>query len=275
MTDPRIFRAQELVGRLVDGDYAARAAASQAGDEVDALLVGLNMLAEELSAASEQEKRLAQIQRFLAAMAAGRRPPALLTADRGDTLDAVMVGLNMLAEELEGAIERQATFRSQALYDTLTSLPNRTLLTDRLEMQFARAHRDAKRVAILFIDLDGFKLLNDRLGHAVGDAVLMEVSDRLRSVVRETDTVARYGGDEFVVAAVVTELEDGDGIMQQIVQALQPEFLSLDEAASVSASVGVAFFPDHATDLAELIRLADTDMYEQKRRRLRRGGDPG
>jgi diguanylate cyclase (GGDEF)-like protein len=263
----RIVQAQVLVRRFAEGDFSARAQPSATGDEVDALLVGLNRLGEELSAAAEREDRLDLIQQFLLTMAEGRQPKPLPTSGRGDTFDAVRSGLNMLAEELEGAAERQLDLRSKALYDALTSLPNRVLLRDRLEMHLARAKRDDRQVAVLFIDLDGFKPINDRYGHDVGDAVLSEVAARLRGVVRTSDTIARYGGDEFVIAAVIRQLEDAEKIVDQAVRALEPQFACLEDEAQVSASIGVSVFPDHASELAELIQRADVAMYEQKRKR--------
>jgi diguanylate cyclase (GGDEF)-like protein len=263
--DPRILSAQEIVSCLVAGERPPKGVPSPAGDQIDRLLVGLNRLAEVLCESSEPDPRLVEIQRFLVAMAEGRSPAPLMASDRGDTLDAVIAGLNMLAEELQGAMEGQLQFRSQALYDDLTSLPNRVLLKDRLEIQLARAKRDARRVAVLFLDLNGFKLINDRFGHDVGDAVLVEVADRLRRVVRDSDTVARYGGDEFVITAIASKVDDAQKIVKQIEQVLQPPFVSLARAQNVTASIGAAIFPDHASGLSELIRLADVAMYEHKR----------
>ena len=265
MIDPRILRAQELVRQFAEGEWSARAVPGPAGDEIDGLLVGLNRLGDVLAAGSEPDPRLDLVQRFLVEMAEGGFPGPLPTSERGDNLDAVMSGLNMLAEELKEALERQRHFRSQALYDGLTSLPNRSLLGDRLEIQLARAKRDRKRVAVIFLDLNDFKLINDRFGHAVGDAVLKETAARLRRVVRESDTVARYGGDEFVVSATAGQPDDAQRIVEQVIQALHPQFSCLEQDTPVTASIGVSLFPDHSSEQSELIRLADMAMYEQKR----------
>ena len=175
--------------------------------------------------------------------------------------------LNLLARELEADLATHEQFRRDALYDSLTALPNRVLLHDRLTMHLAKAKRDGSRLAVFFLDLDDFKSINDELGHDIGDAVQKEVGDRLYRVVRESDTVARYGGDEFIITTAVRGLEDAQEIVRQVTRALQPHVACLDRNISVSASIGVSLFPDDATGRADLIRLADQAMYEQKDRR--------
>lgn len=151
-------------------------------------------------------------------------------------------------------------------YDLLTELPNRLLLSDRLNQALASAVRNSRRVAVMFIDLDGFKPVNDTFGHEMGDEVLRQTAVRLRSILRQTDTLARYGGDEFVL--VVPDTDQPDEAMEIAAKcraACARPFLSGDHNISISASIGVAFFPEDGADEATLIAAADAAMYREKR----------
>ncbi|MEI7455239.1 MAG: diguanylate cyclase [Nitrosomonadales bacterium] len=155
----------------------------------------------------------------------------------------------------------------QANYDPLTNLPNRRLFQDRLSQAIKLAHRTELPLALLFIDLDYFKEINDSLGHANGDVLLMEVARRIGSCVREADTVARLGGDEFTV--ILPELSDSAQILRvanNIVEKLsQPFFFVNNETGyTVSASIGIANYPQDATDANGLIKCADKAMYAAK-----------
>ncbi|OIR07949.1 putative diguanylate cyclase YegE [mine drainage metagenome] len=152
-----------------------------------------------------------------------------------------------------------------AHHDALTGLPNRHLLDDRIEEAFKRSRRHHYKMALLFVDLDKFKPINDRFGHAVGDDVLKEVARRMGQVVRATDTVARVGGDEFMVLleelTTVAEAEDVAGKIKAAVSA--PMALFGHEMA-VGASIGIGVYPDHAKDMCELMNFADQAMYRTK-----------
>jgi diguanylate cyclase (GGDEF)-like protein/PAS domain S-box-containing protein len=153
----------------------------------------------------------------------------------------------------------------QANFDLLTDLPNRRMLHDRLEQEIKKAHRAKSRLALLFIDLDRFKEVNDTLGHQLGDRLLIEAAHRIVSCVRESDTVARLGGDEFTI--VLSELPDGshvEKIAQLILEKLAAPFLLGTEQAYVSASIGITFYPDDALDVEQLLRNADQAMYLAK-----------
>jgi diguanylate cyclase (GGDEF)-like protein/PAS domain S-box-containing protein len=155
-----------------------------------------------------------------------------------------------------------------ANYDTLTGLANRTLLGERLRRAVIRARRQHTRVAVLFLDLDRFKDINDSLGHAAGDRILKAAAARLLATVRETDTVARLGGDEFTV--ILEDLSDpvgGEEMAARIIEAFA-EPLDVDgrREAVVSPSIGVALFPDHGSVPTDLLKYADTAMYEAKAR---------
>ena len=166
------------------------------------------------------------------------------------------------------AIERDQADQlvwKQANYDSLTGLPNRNLLRERLGQELNKAKRHQSQLALLFIDLDHFKQVNDTLGHQKGDELLALVGRRLCECMRDSDTVARLGGDEFTVIAV--ELSDRaavEPIATKVIQELSREFRLAQESIYLSASVGIAFYPDHGDDMDQLIRSADSAMYEAK-----------
>ncbi len=164
----------------------------------------------------------------------------------------------------------------QATHDPLTGLPNRTLLLDRLETAMARAQRHEHGVAVLFLDLDHFKVVNDSLGHSLGDHLLVAIAERLQTALRPVDTTARLGGDEFVVLCEeVASPEDAVAIAERLDESLQAPFMLGETEAYVGVSIGIAYtepplegspLGDHATRPGTLIRDADAAMYEAKRR---------
>jgi diguanylate cyclase (GGDEF)-like protein/PAS domain S-box-containing protein len=158
-----------------------------------------------------------------------------------------------------------ALILKQANYDTLTQLPNRRLFNDRLEQGIKVAHREQLHMALLFIDLDRFKEVNDTLGHHMGDELLIEAAQRIKSSVRESDTVARLGGDEFTV--ILNELHDLSPIgtiSQKIIESLSEPFRLRDERVFVSASIGVTVYPEDAMEAGELLKNADQAMFAAK-----------
>ena len=159
----------------------------------------------------------------------------------------------------------EALIWQQANYDGLTGLPNREMLRDRLEQDIKKCKRDGQSVAVMFIDLDHFKEVNDTLGHDHGDLLLVEAAHRIRHCVRESDTVARLGGDEFTV--VLPELDNlprVEQIAQDIIAVLAEVFQLGNERAYVSASIGITFYPDDATEIEDLFKQADQAMYVAK-----------
>jgi diguanylate cyclase (GGDEF)-like protein len=155
----------------------------------------------------------------------------------------------------------------QAQHDPLTGLPNRALLDDRLRQAITLARRQAKMVAVLYVDLDRFKVINDTLGHDVGDLLLRDAAKRLEGTVRESDTLARPGGDEFV--AVLSGIEtvcDAEIVGERIMEALRDPFQVKGHELFASASVGLSLFPDDGEDAATLQKHADVAMYEAKNR---------
>jgi diguanylate cyclase (GGDEF)-like protein/PAS domain S-box-containing protein len=149
-----------------------------------------------------------------------------------------------------------------AYYDALTGLPNRTLLQDRLAKALAGARRRKDKVALLFLDLDRFKNINDSLGHSVGDLLLQEVAERLKKWSRELDTVARLGGDEFLIAlGGVKEAADAAVAAERLMDVMTAEFVVEGLPLSVNCSLGVSIFPEHGADCETLIKNADAAMY--------------
>ncbi|HEY0491370.1 MAG TPA: EAL domain-containing protein [Telluria sp.] len=170
-----------------------------------------------------------------------------------------------MIEDVTEKKKSEALIWQQANFDTLTQLPNRRMFHDRLALEIAKCKRDGLRTAVLFIDLDHFKEVNDTLGHHQGDVLLVEASGRIRSCVRATDTVARLGGDEFTV--ILSGLDDpglGDLIAQKILDVLRAPFDLGQEQAFVSASIGITLFPDDADDVDNLLKHADQAMYAAK-----------
>ncbi|NMG72753.1 diguanylate cyclase domain-containing protein [Parazoarcus communis] len=182
----------------------------------------------------------------------------------------VFVGLLGVTRNISERKQAEAKMLHMARHDPLTGLPNRALLADRLQQAMAAARRDGQVLALMFIDLDKFKPINDSLGHAVGDVLLVEVARRVRNCVRESDTVARIGGDEFVVLLRAVDSESGAlAVADKIRVALGQPVCVGEHRLGVSASIGVAMFPAHGEDDLALTQHADIAMYEAKAR----GGD--
>ncbi|MFJ3055453.1 diguanylate cyclase domain-containing protein [Herbaspirillum sp. NPDC087042] len=182
-----------------------------------------------------------------------------------------------LDRQLEQVRASTEALRRQALHDSLTGLPNRVLLEDRIEQAIAKAHRDHGRFALLFIDLDDFKRVNDEHGHAAGDLLLVQLGRRLLGSLRQSDTVARIGGDEFVVLTEIAANNDVSALREKITHALAQPFQIGAARLQVSASLGHARFPEEGLSMAELLARADEGMYHLKRQRrpdLLRGAAP-
>jgi len=191
---------------------------------------------------------------------------------------AVMLSISTTFDQAGAVLRRVALFSditrkkesdeliwSQANFDALTGLPNRRLFRDHLRHEIRKSRRANLPLALMFLDLDGFKDVNDTLGHDMGDVLLKDAAERLNSCVREIDTVARLGGDEFTV--ILSELHDPgnvDRVARHILQKLSEPFKLGDEVAHVSASIGITLFPDDATEIEELIKNADQAMYAAK-----------
>ncbi|TVT75076.1 MAG: EAL domain-containing protein [Denitromonas halophila] len=178
------------------------------------------------------------------------------------------IGNYVLAISDTGALRRaEAQINHLAFHDTLTGLGNRNMLEDTIEKEIERADQNGSRVAVLFIDLDGFKLINDTMGHATGDQLLSMVAQRISRVLRRTDTAIRLGGDEFlVVVPEVTRFEDCASLAEKLLCEIRAAVELDHERISVSASIGIAVYPDNAGDFSSLIQAADSAMYGAKER---------
>ena len=152
-----------------------------------------------------------------------------------------------------------------ALHDTLTGLPNRALIQDRLKYSIARAKRESQPLSIMMLDLDRFKEINDTLGHHIGDRFLIAIADRLRAVLRETDTAGRLGGDEFAIILPGTHGESAVRVAAKIMEALEQPLELAGNHLSPAGSLGIAMYPDHSQDESELLKFADAAMYTAKR----------
>ena len=187
---------------------------------------------------------------------------SLADSDHGteDVIEGTLVDITKrkLAEE---------RVESLAYYDALTSLPNRTLLLDRLSQALAAARRQNHKVALLFVDLDRFKTINDSLGHSIGDLLLQNVAERLKTCTREQDTVARLGGDEFLILlAGVRDIPDVAIAAERFMDAMTVGFVIYGHSLHVGCSIGVSIFPEHGSDTETLIKHADAAMYSAKDR---------
>jgi diguanylate cyclase (GGDEF)-like protein len=182
----------------------------------------------------------------------------------------LVVGFNRMLGELQqrekAKQEAEARLQHMALIDDLTGLPNRRLLTERLSYCLARARREQRILALLYIDLDGFKLVNDSLGHSIGDELLGQVSQRLRARFRQSDTLARLGGDEFtLILDGIHEASDAERAAESLLEVLKPPFDIEGHSIRITASVGISLFPNHGNEGGQLLQQADCAMYAAKR----------
>ena len=176
-----------------------------------------------------------------------------------------VIGVAGTAEDITERRRAQERIEHLAYHDALTGLPNHALLQDRLEIALSRARHDGRSIAVLFLDIDRFKVVNDSLGHPMGDRLLQRVADRLTSVVRQGDTVARLGGDEFVVVlSDLNHVEDAVRVGEKIVGGLRLPFRIGNEELYVTTSLGISVFPNDGESGEALIKNADTAMYRAK-----------
>ncbi|WP_051293916.1 EAL domain-containing protein [Pseudoduganella violaceinigra] len=170
-----------------------------------------------------------------------------------------------MIEDITEKKETEALIWQQANFDTLTQLPNRRMFLDRLQHDILKSRRDGTRIAILFIDLDHFKEVNDTLGHHQGDVLLVEAARRIGACVRQSDTVSRLGGDEFtVILPELSQVDRVENIAQKIIDSLRMPFQLGQEQAFISASIGITIYPDDAGNMEDLMKHADQAMYAAK-----------
>ncbi len=191
-----------------------------------------------------------------------------------DVVNGVVEGFVVLVSDISGRRQLELQLRvtemranAMAMHDSLTGLPNRVLLEDRLTRAIHMSKRQGCQFAVLFIDLDGFKEVNDSLGHGAGDEALREMARRMVDPLRETDTVARLGGDEFLVLLPEIDGRDHAGaVAGKLLAAMMSEpFVIAGHTVALTFSIGIAFYPDDGKDTRELIAHADTALYTAKR----------
>ncbi|MBM2834617.1 MAG: putative diguanylate cyclase YegE [Candidatus Brocadiaceae bacterium] len=168
-------------------------------------------------------------------------------------------------EDITDKKQSEAHIHYMAYYDTLTNLPNRSLFYDRLQHELVHAHRNERMLAVMFLDLDRFKVINDTMGHTSGDLVLKAVAERLKGCVRESDTVSRWGGDEFIfIITNITQPQDVAFIAHKIFNEMSSPFQLEERELYITPTIGIAVYPLDASDAENLIKKADTAMYHGK-----------
>ena len=173
--------------------------------------------------------------------------------------------VNGIARDITDRKVAEQVLEYMATHDSLTGLPNRTLFSDRLRHALARAKRSEKMIAVLFIDLDGFKSVNDAFGHEIGDQVLKLVSDKLRRCIRSSDTVARMSGDEFIlVIENLSKQEDALSIASKILGTISAPLMVSNQHITITASIGLSLYPVDGEDELNLLQKADAAMYQVK-----------
>ncbi len=192
--------------------------------------------------------------------------PALVQIQDKRLKQYVVQRFQALQDEIDELRAKEEELKALAFHDGLTGLANRLLLEDRFDVAVERAKRTSKSVALLMIDLNDFKSINDLYGHTAGDAVLIATARRLRAAVRASDTVARFGGDEFVL--IIESIEDPQAIVhmgEKLFDSLaEPITLDIGVLAKISASIGMAIYPDDGANLNDLLNVADQAMYQCK-----------
>ena len=195
----------------------------------------------------------------------GEQFPVKLSSIAVHDDDGRCIGVVTACEDISSRVDAEKRIEHLAYYDTLTGLPNRVTLLERLQQSLALALREGRRIGLLFLDLDNFKDVNDTLGHDFGDKLLKEVAGRLGTCMRETDTLARLGGDEFVVTLTfINSAESAASTARRILSQFSRPFVIDDRQLYTSASIGIAVYPDDGLDVETLLRCADAAMYHAK-----------
>ncbi len=244
-----VVRLAELARKITnDKDYALRAV-RETSDEVGDLITSFNGMLDEIQSRDS-------------ALAKHRDSLEATVAQRTAEIEETNKRLELAKEKAETAA---ANLAHQAFHDALTGLPNRTLLNDRLTIALAHAEREDEKLALLFLDLDDFKLINDTLGHEIGDELLCAVSGVLENCIRAEDTVARLGGDEFMILlAGIENNEDAGCVAQKVIDTLRQPLICSGHELHLAVSIGISIFPEDGTNGVELMRAADASMYRAK-----------
>lgn len=233
------------------------------GKPIRPLIPELSRDIHNLESHAKSKKRLSRYREVAGFHKSGEQLPLEINIARmelGDTRHFVC-----LVRDIAERKRAEEKLTQLALYDQLTGLPNRTMFYERLASLMPQARRTKSEMALLFIDLDGFKVVNDTLGHGAGDQLLQEVGKRLRASIRESDTAARMGGDEFTV--ILNNLQNSEqtiSIAEKIISTINQPMQLNGSNCKVGASIGIAIYPNHAGNAQDLIRAADSAMYHAK-----------
>jgi diguanylate cyclase len=254
-----------LLGRFLVG-ISRQSLQSEFRRQVTIQLLVLTAIVVFLSIAIHQVFRinvLTPIQKLIAASRdLGRGQYTLVETKSDDEMGILARAFNAMAEAVQ---REQAKLHRQAHFDALTGLPNRMMAFDRIKQEISRAKRSNQRFAVFFIDLDNFKNVNDSLGHAVGDELLVAIGARVQACIRDSDIVARLGGDEFVVLAPdISSEESAEELAERLINAVsQPQILA-GRRVVAHCSIGIAIYPDNGNSMEELMANADNAMYQAK-----------
>ncbi len=229
----------------------------------------LRMQMAALQKAREEAAAIGDLARAMQEVSTQRKLTSRVSAAGSEQIAQLGIGFNKMLSHLEevdlAKKEAEAKLQHQALTDELTGLPNRRLLSDRLAHSLAIAEREQRILALLYIDLDGFKVVNDSLGHTIGDLLLIQVAQRLGARIRQADTLARIGGDEFtVVLTTLRAAKEAEMVASGLLEALSEPFVIEGHDIVISASIGISFFPQDGANSVSLIQQADSAMYAAK-----------
>lgn len=223
----------------------------------------------ELKKASETTQAIRDLSAAMLDVSSEQRFDAQVSVRGTEEIAQLVVGFNRMLTELWNRDKEkkrvEAKLQRMALIDELTGLPNRRLLFDRLAESLARARRESRMLGVLYIDLDGFKTVNDSLGHGIGDLLLTEVARRLRTRARRSDTLARIGGDEFtLILDKIEDASDAQAAAESLLKVIAAPFQIGEHSINIGASIGIGIFPAHADDETQLLQRADCAMYAAK-----------
>lgn len=269
-----IAYTHDLTGRFTSFNRAAELATGYSREEAVNMNVAQIVAPEHLKRAMEMIRREGEesgrtTYELEIIAKDGRRIP-LEVSTRLICREGKPVAVQGIARDITERKRAEETIRHLAFHDSLTGLANRALLIDRLSMALAQARRSGQMLAVLFLDLDGLKVVNDTLGHTAGDGVLRAIANQLRGIVRDADTMARIGGDEFVVLLpVVRGPEDAMDVARRVLNRLKQPTLLEGREFTITGSIGIAIYPHDGEDAEALLRSADLAMYRVKER----GGD--